>query len=191
MFNNLTSKFFGSSNDRQIKRYRPIVDKINELEEIFINFSDEELRLKTNNFREQLSNGETLEKILPEVFATVREAAKRTLNQRHFDVQLIGGLVLHEGKIAEMKTGEGKTLVSTLACYLNALGGNGVGHAYIVITHASSVPWTTSTTDHSEIFLSSLLFEDIHHGQQQWQAPSFKSCLCSREGGPRNGPHCT
>ncbi|MDC0456773.1 preprotein translocase subunit SecA [Alphaproteobacteria bacterium] len=126
MFNNLTSKFFGSSNDRQIKKYRPIVNKINELEEIFINFSEEELKLKTNDFREQLSNGETLEKILPEVFATVREAAKRTLNQRHFDVQLIGGIVLHEGKIAEMKTGEGKTLVSTLACYLNALGGNGV-----------------------------------------------------------------
>ncbi|MDC1357090.1 preprotein translocase subunit SecA [Pseudomonadota bacterium] len=126
MFNNLTSKFFGSSNDRQIKKYRPIVDKINELEEIFINFSEEELKLKTNDFREQLSNGETLEKILPEVFATVREAAKRTLNQRHFDVQLIGGIVLHEGKIAEMKTGEGKTLVSTLACYLNALGGKGV-----------------------------------------------------------------
>ncbi|MDC1375572.1 preprotein translocase subunit SecA [bacterium] len=126
MFNKLTSKFFGSSNDRQIKKYNPLVDTINKLEEIFINLSDEELKSKTIGFREKLSNGEILENILPEAFATVREAAKRTLNQRHFDMQLIGGLVLHEGKIAEMKTGEGKTLVSTLACYLNALEGNGV-----------------------------------------------------------------
>ena len=126
MFNNLTSKFFGSSNDRQIKKYNPLVHKINELEDIFIKLSDEELKLKTIDFKEKLSNGETLDNILPEAFATVREAAKRTLSQRHFDVQLIGGLVLHEGKIAEMKTGEGKTLVSTLACYLNALEGKGV-----------------------------------------------------------------
>ena len=126
MFNNLTSKFFGSSNDRQIKKYNPLVHKINELEDIFIKLSDQELKLKTINFKEKLSNGETLDNILPEAFATVREAAKRTLSQRHFDVQLIGGLVLHEGKIAEMKTGEGKTLVSTLACYLNALEGKGV-----------------------------------------------------------------
>jgi len=126
MFNNLTSKFFGSSNDRQIKKYKPLVHKINELEDMFIKLSDQELKLKTIDFKEKLSNGETLDNILPEAFATVREAAKRTLNQRHFDVQLIGGLVLHEGKIAEMKTGEGKTLVSTLACYLNALEGKGV-----------------------------------------------------------------
>jgi preprotein translocase subunit SecA len=126
MFNNLTSKFFGSSNDRQIKKYNPLVHKINELEDIFIKLSDHELKLKTIDFKEKLSNGETLDNILPEAFATVREAAKRTLSQRHFDVQLIGGLVLHEGKIAEMKTGEGKTLVSTLACYLNALEGKGV-----------------------------------------------------------------
>ena len=126
MFNNLTSKFFGSSNDRQIKKYNPLVNKINELEDIFIKLSDQELKLKTIDFKEKLSNGETVDNILPEAFATVREAAKRTLSQRHFDVQLIGGLVLHEGKIAEMKTGEGKTLVSTLACYLNALEGKGV-----------------------------------------------------------------
>ena len=126
MFNNLTSKFFGSSNDRQIKKYNPLVHKINELENIFIKLSDQELKLKTIVFKEKISNGETLDNILPEAFATVREAAKRTLSQRHFDVQLIGGLVLHEGKIAEMKTGEGKTLVSTLACYLNALEGKGV-----------------------------------------------------------------
>ena len=126
MFNNLTSKFFGSSNDRQIKKYNPLVHKINQLEDIFIKLSDQELKLKTIDFKERLSNGETVDNILPEAFATVREAAKRTLSQRHFDVQLIGGLVLHEGKIAEMKTGEGKTLVSTLACYLNALEGKGV-----------------------------------------------------------------
>ena len=90
------------------------------------NLKDKELKLKTIEFRNRLSKGETLEDILPEAFATVREAAKRTLNQRHFDVQLIGGLVLHNGKIAEMKTGEGKTLVATLACYLNALEGKGV-----------------------------------------------------------------
>ena len=126
MFNNLTSKFFGSSNDRQIKKYNPLVHKINQLEDIFIKLSDQELKLKTVDFKEKLSNGETVDNILPEAFATVREAAKRTLSQRHFDVQLIGGLVLHEGKIAEMKTGEGKTLVSTLACYLNALEGKGV-----------------------------------------------------------------
>ena len=126
MFNNLTYKFFGSSNDRQIKKYSPLVNKINELEDIFIKLSDQELKLKTIDFKEKLSNGETVDNILPEAFATVREAAKRTLSQRHFDVQLIGGLVLHEGKIAEMKTGEGKTLVSTLACYLNALEGKGV-----------------------------------------------------------------
>ena len=126
MFSKLTSKFFGSSNDRQIKRYNPMVDKINKLEDIFIELSDEELKSKTISFREKLSNGEILENLLPEAFATVREAAKRTLNERHFDMQLIGGLVLHEGKIAEMKTGEGKTLVSTLACYLNALEGKGV-----------------------------------------------------------------
>ena len=89
MFNNLTSKFFGSSNDRQIKKYYPLVSKINKLEDMFIKLSDEELKSKTVVFKEKLSNGEILENILPEAFATVREAAKRTLNQRHFDVQLI------------------------------------------------------------------------------------------------------
>ncbi|MDC3116284.1 preprotein translocase subunit SecA [Alphaproteobacteria bacterium] len=126
MFNKLTSKFFGSSNDRQIKKYRPIIDQINNLEEDLQILSDDELRLKTTYFKDLLSKDHNLINILPEAFASVREAAKRTLNQRHFDVQLMGGLVLHEGKIAEMKTGEGKTLVATLACYLNALEGKGV-----------------------------------------------------------------
>ncbi len=126
MFNKLTSRFFGSSNDRQIKKYRPIIDKINSLEEDLQKISDDELKLKTTYFKDLLSKEQNLLNILPEAFASVREAAKRTLNQRHFDVQLMGGLVLHEGKIAEMKTGEGKTLVATLACYLNALEGKGV-----------------------------------------------------------------
>ena len=126
MFNKLTSRFFGSSNDRQIKKYRPIIDKINSLEENLQKISDDELKLKTTYFKDLLSKEQNLINILPEAFASVREAAKRTLNQRHFDVQLMGGLVLHEGKIAEMKTGEGKTLVATLACYLNALEGKGV-----------------------------------------------------------------
>ena len=126
MFNKLTSRFFGSSNDRQIKKYRPIIDKINSLEEDLQKISDDELKLKTIYFKDLLSKEQSLINILPEAFASVREAAKRTLNQRHFDVQLMGGLVLHEGKIAEMKTGEGKTLVATLACYLNALEGKGV-----------------------------------------------------------------
>ena len=126
MFSRITSKFFGSSNDRQIKKYKPTIDTINKLEKKFESLSDNELKYKTTEFKERISNSENLSTILPEAFATVREAAKRTLNQRHFDVQLMGGLVLHEGKIAEMKTGEGKTLVATLACYLNALEAKGV-----------------------------------------------------------------
>jgi len=126
MFSRITSKFFGSSNDRQIKKYKPTIDTINKLEKKFECLSDNELKYKTTEFKERISNSENLSTILPEAFATVREAAKRTLNQRHFDVQLMGGLVLHEGKIAEMKTGEGKTLVATLACYLNALEAKGV-----------------------------------------------------------------
>ena len=126
MFSKITSKFFGSSNDRQIKKYKPTIDTINKLEKKFESLSDIDLKHKTTEFKERISNDENLLTILPEAFATVREAAKRTLNQRHFDVQLMGGLVLHEGKIAEMKTGEGKTLVATLACYLNALEAKGV-----------------------------------------------------------------
>ena len=126
MFNKIVSQLFGSSNDREIEKFKPIVDKVNKLENEFQKLQDKDLKLKTSEFRTRLSKGEVLDDILPEAFATVREAAKRTLNQRHFDVQLIGGIVLHRGKIAEMKTGEGKTLVATLACYLNALEGKGV-----------------------------------------------------------------
>ena len=126
MFSEITSRFFGSANDRQIKKYKPTIDIINNLEKNFESLSDSDLKLKTVEFKKRLSDKETIISVLPEAFAVVREAAKRTLNQRHFDVQLMGGLVLHEGKIAEMKTGEGKTLVATLACYLNALEEKGV-----------------------------------------------------------------
>ncbi len=126
MFDVIAKKFFGSANDRFIKSLHSRVDQINALEPEFENLSDDDLRAKTEQFREQLSGGASLDDILDAAFATVREAAKRTLKQRHFDVQLLGGLVLHQGKIAEMKTGEGKTLVATLAVYLNAIEGKGV-----------------------------------------------------------------
>ena len=120
------TKIFGSSNDRRLKSYNSRVPAINALEPKFAALSDEEVRAKTVEFRERLANGESLDDLLPEAFATVREGAKRTLGQRHFDIQLVGGMVLHEGKISEMKTGEGKTLVATLPAYLNALPGRGV-----------------------------------------------------------------
>jgi preprotein translocase subunit SecA len=119
-------KLFPSQNERVLRRLAPLVAKINDLEAQFEVLDDDRLRAKTVEYRERLEKGEALDALLPEAFATVREAAKRTLSQRHFDVQLIGGFVLHEGKIAEMKTGEGKTLVATLPVYLNALTGRGV-----------------------------------------------------------------
>ena len=119
-------RVFGSSNDRRLKSYRPRVAAINALEPEFAALTDEQLRAKTDEFRAELKAGKTLDDLMPPAFAAVREAAKRTLKQRHFDVQLIGGLVLHEGAIAEMRTGEGKTLVATTAVYLNALAGEGV-----------------------------------------------------------------
>ncbi|HSD92698.1 MAG TPA: preprotein translocase subunit SecA [Methyloceanibacter sp.] len=125
-FGTLASKVFGSANDRKLKKYWPVVAKINALEPEVVVLSDAELRARTDTLRARVKAGTELDELLPEAFATVREAAKRTLGQRHFDVQLIGGMVLHEGRIAEMKTGEGKTLVATLPVYLNALTGNGV-----------------------------------------------------------------
>lgn len=122
----LFSKIFGDANERAVKNLRPVVDKINSLEPDFEKLSAEELRNKTTEFRKRLSEGEGLDDLLPEAFAAVREAAKRTLKKRHYDVQLMGGIVLHQGKIAEMKTGEGKTLVATAPVYLNALEGKGV-----------------------------------------------------------------
>jgi preprotein translocase subunit SecA len=126
MLGALARSLFGSANDRVVKGFDRTVAKINALEPEFAALSDEDLRAKTAAFRARLEKGETLDSLLPEAFATVREGAKRTLGQRHFDVQLKGGMVLHSGKIAEMKTGEGKTLVATLAVYLNALEGKGV-----------------------------------------------------------------
>jgi preprotein translocase subunit SecA len=122
----LASKFFGSSNERKLKAYDGRVEQINALEEDFAALSDEALKAKTEEYRKRLKDDATLDDLLPEAFATVREAAKRTLGQRHYDMQLVGGMVLHEGKISEMKTGEGKTLVATLPVYLNALNGRGV-----------------------------------------------------------------
>jgi preprotein translocase subunit SecA len=126
MIGAVARKLFGSSNDRRIRAYRPRVDAINALEKELEGLSDEALRARTDAFKKQLADGATLDDILVPAFATVREAGKRALGQRHFDVQLIGGMVLHEGKISEMKTGEGKTLVATLPVYLNALAGRGV-----------------------------------------------------------------
>jgi preprotein translocase subunit SecA len=126
MLGALARSLFGSANDRVVKGFDRTVAKINALEAEFTALSDEDLRGKTAVFRARLEKGETLDELLPEAFATVREGAKRALGQRHFDVQLKGGMVLHSGKIAEMKTGEGKTLVATLAVYLNALEGKGV-----------------------------------------------------------------
>src|SRR4051795_13327925 len=120
------AKVFGTANERELKRLWPVVADINALEAQIQPLSDEQLRARTAAFRERFAKGETLDALLPEAFAVVREAGRRTLNMRHFDVQLIGGMVLHRGKIAEMKTGEGKTLVATLPAYLNALAGQGV-----------------------------------------------------------------
>jgi len=122
----LIEKIFGTYSSREIKRIMPLVRKINELEPDIQKLSDKELKAKTDEFRSRLASGETLDDILPEAFAVVREASWRVLGMRHFDVQLIGGIILHQGRIAEMKTGEGKTLVATLPCYLNALQGKGV-----------------------------------------------------------------
>ena len=126
MLDTLLAKVVGTQNDRELKRLRPIVAAVNAFEPTIKALSDEQLRGKTAEFRQRVANGETLDDLLPEAFAVVREAGRRMLNMRHFDVQLIGGAVLHKGKIAEMKTGEGKTLVATLPAYLNALEGKGV-----------------------------------------------------------------
>ena len=120
------AKLIGGSSEKAIKKLRPLADEVNEIEPSLVDLSDEELKGLTDEFRSRLADGETLDDLLPEAFALVREAAKRTLGQRHFDVQLIGGTVLHQGKIAEMRTGEGKTLVATLPAYLNGITGKGV-----------------------------------------------------------------
>ena len=126
MIGHLIKKIVGSKNERELKRINPLMERVSSLEDRIRPLSDDQLRAKTGEFRDRIDRGESLDQILPEAFAVVREASRRTLGERHYDVQLIGGIVLHEGKIAEMATGEGKTLVSTLPAYLNALEGKGV-----------------------------------------------------------------
>jgi preprotein translocase subunit SecA len=122
----MLKNLLGDPNARKLKRYRPDVVEINLLEEEVQALSDQELSDKTNEFRQRIEKGESLDDLLPDAYAVVREASRRVLGMRHFDVQLVGGMVLHDGQIAEMKTGEGKTLVATLPAYLNALSGKGV-----------------------------------------------------------------
>ncbi|MGW8194192.1 MAG: preprotein translocase subunit SecA, partial [Desulforhopalus sp.] len=126
MIGKLLTKVFGSSNDRYLKQLRPLVARINDLEGDVQVLDDAALSAKTSEFKQRLDNGEPLDDLLPEAFAVVRETGRRVLGERHYDVQLVGGIVLHQGKIAEMKTGEGKTLTSTLSVYLNGLTGKGV-----------------------------------------------------------------
>ena len=126
MFQGLLTKIFGSRNQRLLKQYQQVVGRINALEASLKDLSDEALAGKTPLFRERISRGESLDALLPEAFAVCREASRRVMGMRHFDVQLVGGMVLHHGKIAEMRTGEGKTLMATLPAYLNALTGQGV-----------------------------------------------------------------
>ncbi|MDE0048406.1 MAG: preprotein translocase subunit SecA, partial [Rhodospirillales bacterium] len=126
MLQGLSRKLFGTVNERIVKAHAAEVGAISDLERSLEALSDDALRAKTGEYRKRIADGETLEDLLVEAFATTREAAKRTLGQRHYDVQLVGGIVLHQGKIAEMATGEGKTLVATLPVYLNALEGKGV-----------------------------------------------------------------
>ena len=126
MAKNFLTQIFGSRNDRLLKQYRRVVEQINALEPTFEKLSDDQLRAKTQEFKDRVAKGESLDDLLPEAFAVVREGSKRVMKMRHFDVQMLGGMALHNGKIAEMRTGEGKTLTATLPVYLNALSGKGV-----------------------------------------------------------------
>ncbi|MCA9690636.1 MAG: preprotein translocase subunit SecA, partial [Myxococcales bacterium] len=125
MFNSLFKKVFGTKHERQMKKMRPLVSRIGDLEPALQKLDDAALRGRTAEFRQRLANGESLDSLLPEAFATVREAAVRTLGMRHYDVQIVGGIAMHRGTICEMRTGEGKTLTATAALYLNALSGRG------------------------------------------------------------------
>jgi preprotein translocase subunit SecA len=126
MATNFLTKLFGSRNDRLLKQYRKTVARINAMEPEYEKLSDEALRAKTQEFKDRVAKGEALDELLPEAFAVVREGSKRVMKMRHFDVQMLGAMALHDGKIAEMRTGEGKTLTATLPVYLNALSGEGV-----------------------------------------------------------------
>ncbi len=168
----IAKKLFGTENDRKLKKMRPIVDKINAIEPEFEKLSDEELRAKTQEYRKRYKDGESLDDLLVEAFATVREAAKRTLGQRHYDVQLIGGISLHRGEIAEMRTGEGKTLVATLAVYLNAIPEQGV-HVVTVNDYLASrdAEWMGQVYN----FLG-LTTGCVVHGLDDWQRKEAYDC---------------
>ena len=135
---NIIQKIFGTHSQNELKRVYPIADAVMALDEDMQRLSDEELKAKTKEFKDRLENGETLDDILPEAYAVVREAASRVLGMKHYRVQIIGGIILHQGRIAEMKTGEGKTLVATLPSYLNALEGKGV-HVVTVNDYLANV----------------------------------------------------
>ena len=145
MLNSLLTSVFGSRNERLLKQLNGIVKKINALEPQVQGLSDEALKAKTEEFRGRVGKGESLDKLLPEAFAVCREASIRVFGMRHFDVQLVGGMVLHSGKIAEMRTGEGKTLTATLAVYLNALEGKGVHVVTASSAACTTRSWTRST----------------------------------------------
>ncbi|UJP05037.1 MAG: preprotein translocase subunit SecA [Nitrosomonas sp.] len=167
MLGNLLKKIFGSRNDRMIREYSHSVGAINALETTIAAVSDAELRAKTDAFRQRIQDGETLDDLLPEAFATVREAGKRVLGMRHFDVQLIGGMVLHGGKIAEMRTGEGKTLMATLPAYLNALSGNGV-HVVTVNDYLAKRDAEWMGRIYQFLGLSvGVIFSQMPHGEKQ------------------------
>src|SRR5919201_478677 len=179
MIGALARKFFGSANDRRVKGYQSRVNAINALEPEVAALSDEALKARTEEFRKELAEGKTLDDILVPAFATVREAAKRTLGQRHFDVQLIGGMVLHDGDIAEMKTGEGKTLTATLAVVLNSIGGDGVhvgilqnmqAYADKQVSYGADVTYGTNSEfgfDYLRDNMAKTLEEKVQHGGRQ------------------------
>ena len=162
MFAGIAKRIFGSSNERYVRSLAPLVAKINSHEPAISEMSDDALKAQTASFRARLAAGETLDDLLPEAFATVREAAKRVLGQRHYDVQMIGGIVLHRGEIAEMRTGEGKTLVATLAVYLNALEGKGV-HVVTVNDYLAS----SATPNGWAAFTVSWVISYRHHRSQR------------------------
>jgi len=162
--------FWQDANKKYLKKHWPLVEKINSLEKKYSSFKDEDFKNLTLNFKKRIKEGESLDNLLPEAFAAVREAAKRTLNQRHFDVQLLGGIVLHQGKIAEMATGEGKTLAATLAVYLNALTGRGV-HVVTVNDYLAQrdTVWMGQIYDFLGLKTSCLVHEEAYLYDSQWQ----------------------
>jgi preprotein translocase subunit SecA len=163
---NVLTKILGDPNAREIKRTQGLVDQINSYEEKVSKLSDTELRAQTEKFKTSLADGETLDSILDEAFATVREAAKRVIGMRHYDVQMIGGIMLHRGLIAEMRTGEGKTLVATAPTYLNALTGNGV-HVVTVNDYLAR-RWVDG---------ASILGPWTYHGNNRARCRFWRSCI--------------